>query len=124
MAKKVYRTGEIKEEHELDLYFREFECPGCGGHGQVHYDLTWLTGEEGWEHCNECEGSGKLFLEDCRPCKYCGNKIYFEKINDKWKPFNAGDDSPHRCYKVTKTLSYKAYEFTLPSGDQPSLMIE
>lgn len=94
---KVYRQCEITEEHEIDWYFREFECPECGGHGAIYHDFIWLTGEEGEEKCDECGGTGKLFLEDCRPCKYCGKKIYFEKINEKWKPFNADDDSAHRC---------------------------
>ena len=61
MSKKVYRLYEIKEEHELDLYFRAFECPQCIG-GSVHHDLTEITGADYWDTCDECGGHGVLFL--------------------------------------------------------------
>ncbi|MFN6460798.1 MAG: hypothetical protein RMZ41_002995 [Nostoc sp. DedVER02] len=42
---KVYKLYEINEEHEIGLFFRQFECPDCGGMGSVEHDLTDITGE-------------------------------------------------------------------------------
>ncbi len=94
--KTVYKLCEIKLEHELDLYYREFECPHCIGGAELH-DLTEINGQVFWDKCDECGGAGILYLEDCRPCEYCDKKIYFEQIDGKWLPFNADTDTRHSC---------------------------
>jgi|GEM_PF-6365450 len=45
MSKEVFTFLEINEEHEIDLYFRQFDCPGCNGGGEVYQDLAAITGE-------------------------------------------------------------------------------
>lgn len=34
---KVYRLCEINEPLEIAFFFREFECPQCGGGGEVRH---------------------------------------------------------------------------------------
>jgi DnaJ-class molecular chaperone len=97
MSKEVFKFHEINEEHEIDLYFRQFDCPGCNGGGEIYRDLSAITGEQYWDECEECGGHGILYLRDCRPCKHCSSKIYFNQIGEKWLPINADTDEQHQC---------------------------
>lgn len=98
MTKTVFKFYEINEEYEIDLFFRQFDCPGCNGHGEVYKDLADTTGEQYWEECDECGGFGVLYLRDCRPCKYCTTKIYFNQVGEKmWQPITAATDEVHQC---------------------------
>lgn len=91
---KIYRLEEINELHEIAFFYREFECWQCGGGGAIRDDFEGIEYEE---ECDECGGVGIVYLRDCRPCKFCGTKIYFEKQDDKYIPMDAITDEPHKC---------------------------
>lgn len=79
------------------------DCKYCGEYIEWEYDPDEeIGGKSGWipldpetGERHQC-GEQEIF----RRCRDCGRPIVLKKVGSKWKPFNEGLGTIHKCDEV------------------------